>query len=218
MKYLISPFLVLILGFSFTTKVHAESAYEEETYEDLVKRLNQKRNQVSQRTQSTLDGSPLDDLTLHGGIGVVASNFFWHQGNQERSFSMSGFQLSGGVDLFTENLVAEGAIRNFGTITAGTETDTFRELDIKAMYRQRARGQELGYRGGMGLGTRYFSVRNGSYGIDEVNPALLIFGAIESSISRFAGLGVELGYRSVIASHAADQSSLDLTLRMDGFF
>ena len=218
MKYPLSIFMVLMLGICFATKVHAESAYEEETYEDLVKRLNQKRNQVSARTQSTLDGSPLDDLTLHGGLGLVASNFFWHQGGQQRSFNMSGFQLSGGVDLFSENLVAEGAIRNFGTITSGTETDSFRELDLKAMYRQPARGVELGFRGGMGLGTRYFSVRNGSYGVDEVNPALLVFGGVESSISRFAGLGVELGYRSVIASHSADQSSLDLMLRMDGFF
>ena len=208
----------VILTVVGSTKVRANESYEEETYEDLVKRLNQKRNQVSQRVQNQYEGNPLDVLTLHGGLGIVASSFYWHQGSRNKSFNMNGFQLSGGIDLFSENLVAEAALRNFGTVTTGDETDSFREFDIKAMYRQPGHGQEMGYRFGMGLGTRYLSVSLPSYSLNEVNPAFLLFGGIETPLSRMAALGIEFGYRSVISASAADQSSVDLMVRLDGFF
>lgn len=199
-------------------KVWADANYEEESYEDLVKRLNHRKNQVAQSSHAQLDGNPLDELTLHGGLGLVGSNFYWRQGSQSRSFNMSGFELSGGVDLFSENLVAEGAIRNFGSNTNGNETDSFRELDLKALYRKPSRGQELGFRAGMGLATRYFSIRNGNFSVDEINPAMIFFGGIETNFSRMGGFGLEIGYRSVIANNSADQSSLDLMMRLDGYF
>jgi len=192
--------------------------YVEETYDDLVQRLNQQRGRVQQQTVNQLEPNPLDDITLHAGAGLVASTFNLSQNGLSRQFAMNGFQLTAGVDLFTKSMVAEGALRNFGEQSAGSQNYSFRELDLKTFYRQPSQGNEIGYRIGAGLATRYLTFHDGILNIEETNPAMIGFVAIESTFQQKFGVVLELGYRSVLVSHVADQNSADLTLRFDGFF
>lgn len=212
-----SLFIAVVLLALASAKVQAQTM-QEESYEDLVKRLNQRRAQVSAATISQNEANPLDDLTIHTGFGLITSTFNVRENGDNSQFNLQGFQLSAGIDLFSPNYVAEAAVRNFGQQTQSVETDSFREIDLKAMYRQPSRPNDLGYRFGTGIATRYLSVSRPGFSSDETNPAMILFGGLEASFSRSFGLGVELGYRRVLASNTTDQNSMDLTIRLDGFF
>jgi hypothetical protein len=54
--------------------------------------------------------------------------------------------------------------------------------------------------------------------IDESAPASILFGGMESSISKNFGIGAELGYRSSLLSSNANRDSVDLMFRLDTYF
>jgi len=195
------------------TKVWADD-YEEVSYEDLVHQINRRRSQVSESTSSNM----LDDITLHAGVSLLTSTLQISEAGKIDNLQMNGFQISFGIDLFSPNWVAEGAIRNFGTGSAGIVNYSFRELDMKVVYRVPAAIGEMGFRAGAGLATQYLNLTDGAYAVNESTPASIIFGGLEGKLSRNFALGGELGYRSALVNTAANRNSLDLSLRLDAFF
>lgn len=211
--------LALFLFFAssiLATKVRADEAsstYEEVSYDDLINRLHKKKSQfISNQT------SVLDDITLHAGIGLVTTAVSVEQNSHFSQMNLNGFQLSLGVDLFSPNWVAEGAIRNFGSGGDNISNHSFREVDLKTFYRSPSSNNTVGYRLGAGLATQYLDFKDPGISVSESSPAMILFGALETNISRNFGLGVEFGYRSSLLSSNADKSSIDMMLRMDTFF
>jgi hypothetical protein len=204
----------LLLCTLFGTKVQAQE-YEEVSYDDLVRQISSKKSKVVEQKTSILD-----DITLHAGVGLVTSSMNVSESNRNLQMQMQGFQISLGVDLFSPNFVAEGAIRNFGTGASGDESRTFRELDLKVFYRSLPSSNigNVGYRFGAGLGTQYLTVSDPSNQINEATPASILFAGIETNLSKNFGVGAELGYRSSLLSSSADRDSVDLMLRLDTYF
>ncbi|GIL17778.1 MAG: hypothetical protein BroJett040_15290 [Oligoflexia bacterium] len=199
---------------ALSTKVQA-SDYEEVSYDDLINRLNKKKSKVIQSQSS----SPLDDIMIHAGFGLVTTVSNVNFGDRNYSHTYNGFQLSFGIDLFSPDWVAEGAIRNYGNAQTGSEYRTLRETDMKVMYRGKT-SDRGGYRLGTGLATRYFKVNDpiNNVHISDTTPSALFFGGIDASINRHFGVGIEVGYRSAMVNYTSDKNSVDFMLRMDSFF
>ncbi len=210
---LASTLFLLSLSLFLETKVQAQE-YDEVSYDDLINQISKKRSRVSESTNPSI----LDDITLHAGFGLLTSAMEVNEINRHTQLQLNGFQLSFGIDLFSPNWVAEGAIRNFGTGSAGTQNYSFRELDMKVLYRAPLQSSDLGLRLGAGLATQYLSMTDVGTYIDESAPASILFGGIEGKVNRNFAIGAEIGYRSSLLNSAANRDSLDLTLRLDSFF
>src|SRR5579871_1598762 len=102
----------------FPTKVQAQE-YDEVSYDDLINQINKKH---AQNSQIQNNNSILDDITLHAGFGLITSNMTVQEPNRTEQLQLTGFQMSFGIDLFSPNFVAEGALRNFGSANDGSES------------------------------------------------------------------------------------------------
>ncbi len=202
------------LLFLLETKVQAQE-YEEVSYEDLVNQINKKRARVSETSNNT---SILDDITIHAGFGLLTSSMLVSESVRNSQIQLNGFQLSFGIDLFSPLWVAEAAIRNFGSGSSGSANYSFRELDMKVLYRSAANPGDIGIRVGGGLATQYLTLNDVGASIDESAPASVVFAGVESKVSRNLAIGAELGYRNSLLSNAANRDSVDLTFRLDSFF
>jgi len=205
--------IVLFCMASMSTKVQAQE-YDEVSYDDLINQINKKRSRAALN-----EASVLDDITLHAGFGLITSSMNVQEPTRMIQLQMTGFQMSFGIDLFSPNLVAEGAIRNFGSDNEGSESHSYRELDMKVFYHLPSTGKNLGFRLGTGLATQYLTLADaGGVNIDESSPAAIVFAAIEANPSKNFGIGAEAGYRSALLNNSADRSSMDLMIRLDGYF
>lgn len=189
--------------------------YEEQSYDDLVRQLQSSKR----RAEFTSSPNAFDELSLHAGLGLVSATNQLQIGDTRGDRTLSGFQISLGIDLFSPYWLSEVILRNFGTTEHHGEIRSLREVDLRVSYRALL-SQGLGYRLGAGLGTRYFSFNNESRGIAlrSETPCWLISGSLESYVSRNLSLGVELGLRSAFIRRSFDQSAIDVMVRLDTFF
>lgn len=210
------PALFMAFALSLTpAKVLAEE-YEEVSYDDLVHQINQRKSQISSRQESSAN---FEDLLIHAGFGLVTTaTSISYQGNSNLKYQ-NGFELSMGIDLFSENWATEGVIRNFGQSTSGSEVRSLRELDLKILYRKLPTNK-VGFRFGAGLGTRYFKLSDAANGanIDDTTPTALAFGGVDVYLSRNVSLGLETGLRSAMVSSTTDKNSIDTTIHLNTYF
>lgn len=201
--------------FCLSTLVQAADEYQEVSYEDLVNQINQKKTSVIREAND-----PFDEIKLHAGLGLIASanNIDTGSGGDKLKYQ-NGFQLSLGIDLFSEEWVAETALRNFGLAESGTERRSLREFDLKLMHRNFL-SASTGYRLGAGIGNRYLKVDDSfnQLSINDNTPIALFFGGIDVMMSKNFSVGVESGLRTSMVNQTSDKSGLDLTFRLDSYF
>jgi hypothetical protein len=212
MKKLI--FFLLAVSFVWT-KALAEEVYEEVSYDDLLNKIEAKKSSVARG--SAMD--PFASLQIHAGFGLTAAANRVNINGTNSFKYQSGFQLSAGIDLFTPHWVAEGALRNFGQIQSGTEVRTLREYDLKVLYRDLL-DAKLGYRAGLGLGTRYMRISDEAWGTNfsSDTPTSLLFGGLDFYANKNLSFGLEGALRSAMVNSTIDRNAGDLTLRMDCYF
>lgn len=205
-------------GFWFATvllvSTLAQAAeYEEVSYDDLVNQINKRKNSV---VRSAND--PLDSLKIHAGLGLLtsANNVNTGRGTDTLKYQ-NGFQLSLGIDLFSNKWASEAALRNFGQARSGTETRSLREFDLKFMHRDMM-STGAGFRLGAGLGTRYLKIDDGDVHIDDSTPTALLFGGLDVYASKSVSVGIESGFRTSMVNQTSDKGALDLTIRLDTYF
>lgn len=210
---LFTALLMMSLVLMSTTKVCA-TEYEEITYDDLVNRLNKKKTSI----QSNIN-HPLDSIMIHAGFGLVSSVSSIRIGNSESSRQQNGFQLSFGIDLFSEQWAAEGTILNYGTDSSGSETRTLRELDMKILYRSKW-ADGLSSRFGAGLSTRTLKISDTqtALNINDTTPAWVFSAGLESFLSRNFSIGTDLGFKFAMISRTADKNAVNFALRLNSYF
>jgi len=215
-KYGTIKLLLLTIALAlFGTKVLAEE-YEEVSYDDLVNQISHRKSQLNSRQETSAN---FDNLMIHAGLGLVTTaTSINYQGSNNLKYQ-NGFQLSMGIDLFSESWATEGVIRNFGQSTSGSEIRSLRELDLKILYRGTP-ANRVGLRAGAGLGTRYFKLSDSANGItiDDTTPTALAFAGFDIYLSKGVSIGIETGLRSAMVSSTTDKNSMDTTLRLDTYF
>jgi hypothetical protein len=212
-KLVLTAFFSMMI-FAFPTKVHAESEYEEITYDDLVNRIDKKRTVIQSNTNH-----PLDNIMLHAGFGLVTSFTNLNIGDKTINRQQNGFQITAGIDLFSPDWMAEGAIVNFGSDSSGTEQRNLHELDMKVVYKNHLAGDTI-VRYGFGFATRQYkfsdSVTGANY--DESTPAWLGSVGVESMISKYFGIAGDLGLKSAMVSRTIDKNAIDFAIRFNSYF
>lgn len=207
---------VLIFGFS-TAKVWAQE-YEEVSYDELVQRLSKKKSKI---INEQVGASILDDIMIHTGIGLTASSISYQGLSSLNTKQVNGFQLSFGIDLFSQNWASEMLVRNLGGLNEQSQSSdikSYREFNLRVLYRQPSSNSAPGFRIGGGLGNRYLRVEEPQYAFEDYSPLLVLFSGLDFNLNRHFSLGAELGYRTALAPDTHDKSSLDFLLRMDMFF
>lgn len=213
MKKTFFAILPFVFIFTINTKVQAQE-YEEVSYDELVNRLSKKKNSISQSTNSNV----LDEIMIHAGFGLSTSSLSYEVSGVPAQKQISGFQLSLGIDLFSPQWVAEGAIRNFGSQETASEVKSFREMDLKIMYKSLVETNSLYFHLGTGITTRYLKISNYGSEVNETTPASVFFIGLDNPLSKFLSVGFDLSYRSGMLNKSIDKSSVDLMLRMDTHF
>jgi hypothetical protein len=208
-------FIFSLLPANRTLAVSGSDDYDEVTYEDLVQRISQKKNQIA-RTKTE---PQLENLMIHMGFGLTTSVNSINVNGKDTLKAQNGFQLSLGIDLFSENFVAEGSIRNFGQSYSGYETRSLREFDLKLLYQDKS-ANHTGFHLGSGLGTRILKISDSAsnLNINDTTPALIMVGGVDAFISRNTSIGLEMGWRNALVTSTVDKNSMDLTLRLDSAF
>jgi hypothetical protein len=213
-------FLILSSGLVFIPlkalpSTNDSPEYEELSYEDLVEQISRKKQKVIR----TNTADPLDDIKLHAGLGLITA--VNSMKIEERNFArtMNGFEISLGIDLFSQYWTSEAVLRNFGTSGSGSETRSLREFDLRVVHRNPL-GDKLGYRVGSGLGTRYFKYSDSQKGLSlsEEVPCVLAFGGLETYSNQNLSIGAEMGLRVPLVDSSSDKTSLDMMVRLDTTF
>ena len=216
-KFKLRIFTILsFLGFALTATLvqAANPEFEEVSYDDLVNQINLKKSSISENSHD-----PLDELKIHAGFGLISSaNSVSIQGKNTFKYQ-NGFQISLGIDLFSNNWAAETALRNFGQAGSGSETRTLREFDLK-LTRRDFLSSSLSCRLGAGIGNRFLKIEDSSQNIsvNDNTPTALFFGGFDTPLSKNLSLGIEAGLRSSMINQTADKNSGDITIRMDSYF
>lgn len=194
-------------------------------YEDIVKDLSkdvsreEKRvseNSSRARARRTGEQSSLDDVMIHGGVGLT--QMFGTVGAASRvHLAQQGVQATLGIDLFSNNWMAEGAARNFTARDYDRTAVSLKEFDLKIVYHNTF-APKLQYRLSSGLAARYLKIEGVNGTEDYKTPSSIFAAGADYLLSRTISIGGELATRSALISETADKNTYDMTLRLDANF
>jgi hypothetical protein len=194
-------------------------------YDAIIKDLNREIATPSQGTSrlrqraEPASGDPFDNVWIHGGIGFANTVQTIKPGDGELLYlNHKGIQASLGIDLFSENWMAEGSARSF-TENENTATRVFlKEFDLRIYFKEKT-SRKFGYRIGTGLTARYMTVQRPlETAMTYTTPAsVLTFGMDLFLTDRFS-FGADLSARNSIIAETVDRTSYDATFRLDTHF
>ena len=206
---------ILVAGlFLFTfaaTKVRAEQIVEELTYDDLLSQLNAKRTKISDSISD-----PYKNLKLHFGFGLLSTAHNYEVKNDPITSYFSGFQVSGGVDLFSQYWRSDILLRNFGQHSSANDSKNIRDIDLKGSHV--IFNEDISHSIASGVGYRIFEYHKNEVGFTETSSHLLFSYSLAFVTKSQLSIGPEIAYRTAIVNQTSDRSSLDLTLKMDSSF
>lgn len=211
-KSALSSLLGLMLIGILSPKASIAAEYEELRYEDLVQQLSEKRDNPYKK-------SAPGQVMLHAGFGIVSSSNQVRYPTEVRSRPMTGFQLSAGVDLFSEDWMGEFVFRNFANHNSGSETRALRETAWRVVNRKKV-SSTVETRFGVGFAERQLTVNDSTseYSFSQNTPAGLLSIGFDTVTSKHSSLGIEAGVRSALATRTNDVNAFDITMRMEGRF
>lgn len=167
-------------------------------------------------------GDWLDRARIHLGVGVVNSIYsVAHLGGGRVQVSGSGFLASLGMDLFSPKWIAEGSIVSFGTQNTERAEVTLREFDLRLIYRSFPSGL-FGVKVFGGLAARNLRINHYGIGRDSIRdyttPSSLLGVGSDINIADAIQLALEVSTRNSMIDESPDQSTLDLTVRLNTQF
>ena len=241
--------LNLLLAYAtlaFTPFVRAaEDAEDEDTvsYEEIVQSLQSHKPSNQNRARSPkVNTDSFENVLLHGGIGYINtfSNLTFSDGSST-SISQRGIQAVLGIDLFSENWMAEGGARSFGITNYGNVDVGIKDFDLKLVFHTRI-APKLNLRLAGGLAARYLTVTrsadvlvpatpngNGS-GVtppthqhivaldDYTTPSSIGSFGMDYFLNEMISFGGEVAFRSALINETIDQNSWDAGIRVDAHF
>jgi hypothetical protein len=218
--------VILTLTFFASPLVQAAVAVsddeEEMGYEDIVKDLSkEQRRAVDSSTRAAVRKSgpqtSIDDVMIHGGVGFTQMFGTVKYGGDRAHLSQRGIQATLGIDLFSENWLAEGSARNFSSYDYGKTNVALKEFDLKIVYHNKF-APKLGLRLGGGLAARYMQISNQTSTNDYTTPASVFTGGVELLAAQNLTFAAEMSARTALISETLDKNSYDMTFRIDANF
>lgn len=217
---LLKSFL-FIFPFALTGTLDAASAAyaeDEETeigYETIVSELS--RVKTRGRDLSEDEDDLFDTVKIHTGVGLMQSLVRVRSAGGEIEGFLRGVQATLGIDLFSRNWFAEGAIRSFSEEPMEQAKIQLREFDLKIVYRSNPYNL-FGFRGGAGLAARNLKLIEAGTTSNFSTPASVLLTGVDINISSKLSLGGEVSYRTAMVSDSADRNSFDIAVKIDAHF
>lgn len=203
---------------------------EEIGYEDIVKDLSRdvskEQRRAADRAADTTSRATarrsgpqtsLDDVMIHGGVGFTQMFQTVSYGGNRTQVSQRGIQATLGIDLFSDNWLAEGSARNFSSYDYGNTNVALKEFDLKVVFHKKF-APKLGFKAGAGMAARYLQISNQNGSNDYTTPASVFTGGIELLAARNLTLAGEVSARTALISETIDKNSYDMTVRIDANF
>lgn len=186
--------------------------YQEVTYDDLLKEINGQKKQVVKESSA----SPLDDVKIHMGLGMVSSitHFTLHSTSYERF--QNGIALALGIDLFSESWFAESLFKNYGVTSKESENLALRELDLLLGYKRKL-SSNLGYSIRSGLSNRYLNYSNLIHNInhEENSPSLLLSTGLNMEITPSISFDIEVSGQSALVQSTSLKNAVEFSMRIN---
>jgi hypothetical protein len=188
---------------------------EDENFDSIVQRLSQpKPAQIR-----NYDDDPFANLRLHGGVGMSQSVTYFSGADGDERFAQKGIQAAIGVDLFSPNWIAEGALVNYATSLIGDSQVSLREFDLRIYY-HRTKGYFWTYTLGGGVAARYLTIarKDFSSAVEFATPSTIAFAGLMARINANISLTTEMAVRYALIEDTQDKSAFNLTFRIDTHF
>jgi hypothetical protein len=193
-------------------------------YDVIVQDLNRESHQAasaagsSRARASRAFNDPFESIWIHGGVGFTSSmqTLSFEDGNSIY-LNHKGIQASLGIDLFSENWMAEGVVRSFGDAEGGGSQVSLKEFELKIDYKDRF-SRQLGYHAGGGLTGRYMTVHRASDSLEYTTPTSVATLGLDLFLSDKVSLGAEVSARNSLIAETIDKNSYDASVRLDAHF
>jgi hypothetical protein len=180
------------------------------------------------RAQHQSESDPFANVLFHPGFGLTAmTETVSLASGQTLHLNQHGIQASLGIDLFSDNWMAEGTARALGgssdsstgatsgSAGNGTPDTTLQEFELKVIYRDRLTNK-TGFKIGVGLSARYLTVQNaGQAAVTYTTPTGVVTAGYDYFLTEKFSIGADLNGRSAMISETPDRGSVDGTLRLD---
>lgn len=221
MKLLIA---LIFAATAFSVSTHAAEVEEFEDFDNIVKSLSQSTSHI----EGDIGRDPFDLVKLHFSVGVINNFLSLSTDRGPASGFESGMQATLGIDLFSDNWLAEGAVRSFSESEIENSLVALREFDLKIIYRMYPNRKIIPYLG-FGVAASYLSIKESS-SPTSLAPSLVTKSAKYSTPNsillagahyRFTdalGMALDFSYRAPMIDETIQRSSVDMTLRLNTTF
>lgn len=174
----------------------------------------------SSRTGAPEDRDPFSTVKIHASLGMTAA---YVDVEPERgpgaSGLLAGAEATLGIDLFSPQWQAEGALRSFNSERLDAETTvSLKEFDLKILHTLPL-ASKLKMQLGAGLAARYMNVKSPyTNGSEYTTPASILGVGFKFQLSKVVGLGIEGSFRTALVDDTVDKSAINGSLRLNAVF
>ncbi len=212
--------LVLVNSMQLLASTESSTESEEVPYDQLIRELNSRVNRHERQRLQTSSIDPFEKLKIHLSLGFIQTVNAFSVADRSMSRTEDGLQLGVGIDLFSEEWVAEGILKNFGQSTQNETTLAMREFDLRLSYLQPAPEQKLKLRLANGLGARYLRYSSPWSGGPQyqTTPVYLLGLGLLVPVGNHFDLDFEVQGHLTLVNDTIDRHGLSLVFRLDNVF
>ncbi len=193
-------------------------------YNQIVSELSSPKTQArARRVQAQAEdiyNDPFEKVKFHTGLGYATTlSTLQHPGGEKTRIAQSGIQVSFGIDLFSENWIAEGSVRSFGENSYHDYIVGIKEFDLKLLYQDHLYSN-IGFHIGGGVAGRYLKLQKVATTVTEEvsTPASVAVAGLDLRFSNVFSVGGEISTHSSMIDDTIDKSAFDATIRFDAKF
>ncbi len=212
-KIMKNPILILILLVSTNVWAQYDEQEYEADYEELLSELSTTEAPVSEFED------PFSEVKIHFGVAFVNSVFSLKtpDGGSLQA-SQSGFQANLGIDLLSENWIAEGVIRSYNQTEYKEGTLSANEFDLRVLYvNPFSATWKMHFGTGIGARTLKIDWENSANKTYQSPTSIFLIG-INTYITNSVSLGAEIAARTPMTDETPDDTAMEMSLRLDGHF
>lgn len=211
----ISILFSILLASTISTNVWAQEyeSLEGLYYEDIISELS------VQRTPQIRERSLLDEVKIHLGLSFVNSLFTLNSPEGKSiSTSTRGLQFGLGIDLLSEQWIAEGTIKSYGETYEEEGTISASEFDLRIAY-VNPLAKMIKMRFGTGIGARYLDVQwSNGQAVEYQTPVSIFFTGADLYITERLSLGGDISARTPMTDETPDSTAIEIAFKLDGHF
>jgi hypothetical protein len=188
-------------------------------YDSIINQLNREVNPAPATRAKRRSVDPFENIWIHAGVGLATQMQTIEFADGKTAYiNPKGMQFAFGIDLFSENLAAEGSARSLTDTSNSSTHASLKEFELKVFYKERL-SRQLGLRLGAGLTARYLTLqRVGEGSVDYTTPSSVGTVGLDIFATDRLSLGADVNARGPLIAETLDRGSYDATLRVDMHF